>query len=103
MSPSRIVFLDIDGTYAFHSVVPPAHVDAVRQARANGHRVLLCTGRPLSIVTESLQSAGFDGLVCSAGAYVQIDGKVLRDEVFPPDLAACTIDTLAQFNADIMV
>lgn len=103
MSPSRIVFLDIDGTYAFHSVVPQAHVDAVRQVRANGHRVLLCTGRPLSIVTEHLQAAGFDGLVCGAGAYVQIDGKVLHNEVFSPDLAARTIDTFAQFNAHILV
>lgn len=103
MSPSRIVFLDIDGTYAFRGVVPQAHVDAVRQVRANGHRVLICTGRPLSIVTEYLQSAGFDGLICAAGAYVNIDGKILRNEVFPTDLAARTIDTLADFNANVLL
>lgn len=103
MSPSRTIFLDIDGTYAFHGAVPPAHVDAVRQARANGHRAFLCTGRPLSIVTERIRQAGFDGLVCGAGAYVEVDGTVLRDEVFPPDLAARTIDTLARFNAHVMV
>lgn len=103
MSPVRIVFLDIDGTYASHGAVPPAHVEAVRQARANGHKVLLCTGRPLSIVTEPIREAGFDGFICGAGAYVEVNGKVLRDEVFPPDLAARTVDTLAQFNAHVMV
>lgn len=103
MSPSRTIFLDIDGTYAFHGAVPPAHEQAVRQARANGHKVFLCTGRPLSIVTERIRQAGFDGLVCGAGAYVQVGGKVLRNEVFPPDLAARTIDTLADFNAHVMI
>lgn len=103
MSPSRIVFLDIDGTYAFHGAVPPAHEQAVRQARADGHKVLLCTGRPLSIVTERIRAAGFDGLVCGAGAYVQVDGKVLRDEVFPPELVTRTVDALTQFNAHVMV
>lgn len=103
MSPSRLVFLDIDGTYAFHGAVPPAHTEAVRQVRANGHKVFVCTGRPLSIVTESILEAGFDGLICGAGAYIQVGDKVLRDEVFPPDLAARTIDTLADFDAHIML
>ena len=103
MSPSRTVFLDIDGTYAFHGAVPKAHEDAVRQARANGHKVFLCTGRPLSIVTERIRQAGFDGLVCGAGAYVEIGGQVLRDDVFPPELADRTMDALAQANAQVLV
>lgn len=103
MSPSRTIFLDIDGTYAFHGAVPPAHEQAVRQARANGHKVFLCTGRPLSIVTERIRQAGFDGLVCGAGAYVEVNGEVLRDEVFPPDLATRTLDTLAEFNAQVLL
>lgn len=95
----RILFLDIDGTYASHGVVPRAHEDAVRAVRANGHRVLLCTGRPRSLLSPAMLAAGFDGLVCGAGAYVELDGRVLRDEVFPQELAERTLDILAANGA----
>ncbi|WP_062004977.1 MULTISPECIES: HAD family hydrolase [Arthrobacter] len=62
------VFLDVDGTYADYGVVPDAHVRAVRSARAAGHKVFLCTGRPVSMLPEHILEAGFDGLIASAGA-----------------------------------
>lgn len=102
-SPPRIVFLDIDGTYAAHGAVPPAHEAAVRRARANGHRVLLCTGRPRSAVSPRLLAAGFDGVVGGAGAYAEVDGEVLRDEVFPPALARRTVDAMHRYNAVCLV
>ncbi|GIG55083.1 HAD hydrolase family protein [Demequina activiva] len=99
----RIVFLDIDGTYASHGAVPAAHADAVRRVRANGHRVLLCTGRPRSLLSPTMLAAGFDGLVCGAGAYAELDGEVLRDEVFPASLAQRTVDALHAHGAISLV
>ncbi|MGN8245157.1 HAD family hydrolase [Cellulomonas soli] len=98
-----IVFLDVDGTYAARGVVPAGHVAAVRAARARGHQVLLCTGRPVSMLPESIVGAGFDGLVASAGAYVEIDGRVVRDERFPADLAARTVQVLDEHGADYIL
>lgn len=95
----RAVFLDVDGTYADHGVVPEGHVRAVRAARQAGHKVLLCTGRPLSMLPDSITGAGFDGVVASAGAYVEIAGEVLVDKVFPADLAERTIAALDAHNA----
>ena len=89
-----IVFLDVDGTYADHSVVPEAHIDAIRQARAEGHHVLLCTGRPASMLTDLLAETEFDGVVAGAGAYVAVKGEVLRDQRFPADLADRAVDIL---------
>lgn len=103
LSSSRIVFLDIDGTYAWHGAVPEAHVAAVRQVRENGNRVLLCTGRARCAVSSRLLEAGFDGVVAGAGAYAEIDGRVLRDEVFPAALARRTIDALASYHAVSLV
>lgn len=94
MNSPRAIFLDVDGTYASHGVVPRAHFDAVRAARAAGNLVLLCTGRPVSALPEMLTGAGFDGIVGGAGAYVTIDGKVLADVRFPADLAARTVHAL---------
>lgn len=96
---ARAVFLDVDGTYADYGVVPEGHVRAVRAAREAGHRVLLCTGRPVSMLPESILAAGFDGLVASAGAYVEVAGTVLVDRRFPADLAARTVRALDAHDA----
>jgi Cof subfamily protein (haloacid dehalogenase superfamily) len=95
----RAIFLDVDGTYADFGVVPEGHVRAVRAARSAGHKVLLCTGRPVSMLPQSILAAGFDGLVASAGAYAEVDGEVLLDRRFPADLAARTVAVLDGHNA----
>ncbi len=87
------MFLDFDGTYAHHGVVPDAHVVAVRAARAAGHRVFLCTGRAKAMI-PSVVLAELDGFVAAAGGYVEIDGHVLLDHRFPPDLAARVVSLL---------
>lgn len=89
----KAVFIDFDGTYADRGQVPAAHVEAVRGARANGHHVLLCTGRPKSMVPPRILSA-FDGLVGAAGGYVEIGGMTLSDVRFPEDLAARVVRVL---------
>lgn len=91
---SRAIFLDVDGTYADYGVVPEGHARAVRAVRESGHKVFLCTGRPLSMLSENILGAGFDGVVASAGAYVELDGQVLADQRFPRELAARTLAVL---------
>lgn len=93
------IFLDVDGTYADFGIVPEAHVRAVQAARAAGHKVLLCTGRPVSMLPEHILDAGFDGLVASAGAYVDVAGDMLVDTRFSAELAARTVAVLDAHNA----
>jgi Cof subfamily protein (haloacid dehalogenase superfamily) len=90
----RAVFLDVDGTYAAHGEVPPGHEAVVRAARANGHLVLLCTGRPRSMVAPRVLRAGFDGLVLGAGCHVLVGDEVLADRRFPGDLAVRVLSVL---------
>lgn len=80
---TRAIFLDVDGTLAIHGVIPPGNLEAVRAVRAAGHRVLLATGRPRSMI-EDLLAHGFDGAVASAGGYVEIDGEVHLDGALDP-------------------
>lgn len=98
-STIHAIFLDVDGTYADLGIVPAAHVQAVRAARKAGHKVLLCTGRPVSMLPEHILEAGFDGLIASAGAYVEVAGEVLRDTRFPAVLAARTVEVLDAHDA----
>ena len=81
----KLIFLDIDGTLLppGEMTAPDSAVEAIRKARANGHKVFLCTGRNLRM-TEPLFAYGFDGFVCSAGGYVGCDGKILVDIPMEP-------------------
>lgn len=93
-SARRVVFLDVDGTYASHGVVPPAHASAVIAARSAGHLVFLCTGRPMVMLSQRLLAAGFDGVVASAGGYVLLHDEVYADTRFPAALSTRALDAL---------
>jgi Cof subfamily protein (haloacid dehalogenase superfamily) len=77
---SKTVFLDIDGTYVNdRGLIPPSARRAVVQARANGHLVFLATGRSNAMIPGQITEVGFDGLVASAGGYVELRGQVLQE------------------------
>ena len=96
---TRAIFLDVDGTYADFGVVPEGHVSAVRQARAAGHKVFICTGRPLPMLPDSILGAGFDGVVASAGAYAQVGDEALINSTFSADLTTRALDVLDAHDA----
>lgn len=98
---SRVIFLDVDGTLALHGTVPPGNREAVRAARAAGHRVLLATGRPRSMITDLL--ADVDGAVASAGGYVEVGGEVLEDGRLSPDLTARAVRVLLAHGAPFLL
>ncbi len=76
----KLIFLDIDGTLTSpgSNVPPQSALDAIRKARAAGHKVFLCTGRNLDMLSPVL-AYGFDGAVASGGGYVVCGDKVLYD------------------------
>ena len=48
------LFFDIDGTLVSFKThqIPPSTIFALTQAKANGHKVLIATGRPPLIITN---------------------------------------------------
>ena len=97
MADRRCVFIDFDGTFAHRGVAPRAHADAVHQARENGHVILLCTGRPRSIVSDEV-AALFDGVVASAGGWIDVGGRLLRDHRFPEGLGPRAVEVLQRHD-----
>lgn len=68
----KLLFVDIGGTLLDYSnEVPRSAVDAIRQARAKGHRVYLSSGRSSAEVTSQLWDIGVDGLIGANGGYVE--------------------------------
>lgn len=85
---TRTAFLDVDGTILEHgSAIAPSTITAIRQARANGHLVWLCTGRAEGDIHPDVLAIGFDGAISNGGAYATRDGEMVvahpmrRDDV----------------------
>ncbi|MEG0276331.1 MAG: HAD family hydrolase [Coprobacillus sp.] len=75
----KIIFLDVDGTLTSpQGDVSECVKDGIKQVRENGHYVFLCTGRNKSGI-RSLLDIGFDGIICSAGGYIEMDDKLLYE------------------------
>lgn len=74
----KIIFLDVDGTLVdYENRIPPSAVEAIRRARANGHRVYICTGRSRAEVYPSLWDIGLDGMIGGNGSYVEDHGTAV--------------------------
>lgn len=95
----KLIFLDIDGTLieAMSAPTPPVR-QAIRQARANGHLVFLCTGRNLPIIGQDVLEIGFDGIVASAGSYVSVENQVLFDHLLPEALVQECLDIFHEYG-----
>lgn len=75
---SKIIFLDVDGTLVdYEGRIPQSAVDAIRQARGNGHRVYICTGRSKAEVYDDIWNIGIDGMIGGNGSYVEDNGEVI--------------------------
>ena len=76
----KLIFLDIDGTLTEpgKNVPPRSALEAVRLARGRGHKVVLCSGRNYGMLFPVLKF-GFDGLIASAGGYIEYGGQVVYD------------------------
>ena len=75
-SDKKIIFLDVDGTLVdYRRRLPASASDAIRKARARGHRVYICTGRCRADVDAALWNIGLDGMIGGNGNYVESHGK----------------------------
>lgn len=83
----KLIFLDIDGTLISAMNSPSILVrQAIQTVRTNGHKVFLCTGRNMPIIGNEILEIGFDGIIASAGGYVEVEHTVLFDHLIPEQL-----------------
>ncbi len=77
---SKIIFLDVDGTLIdYETKLPESAARAVNQARANGHKVYICTGCSKAEI-EQRHLCDLDGMIGGNGAYVEDAGKVIMHQ-----------------------
>ncbi|MGN0438721.1 MAG: Cof-type HAD-IIB family hydrolase [Lachnospiraceae bacterium] len=77
---SALLFFDIDGTLltldASHEF-PESTKMALLEAKKNGHKIFINTGRVKSAIDKQLLEFPFDGLVCGCGTYIEYQGQTL--------------------------
>ncbi|MBE6107235.1 MAG: HAD family phosphatase [Erysipelotrichaceae bacterium] len=81
----KYVFIDIDGTLFDHGsgMIPASALEALHKAKANGHELFICTGRPKPIVESSFWNLPITGIIYSGGTHIEINQKVIFQRNFP--------------------
>lgn len=96
----KLLFFDVDETLFDKTVllIPPSAIDAIHQAKTNGHKVFINTGRPYSYIEKELIDIGFDGVICSNGLDIHLDGKNILHLPLPDDAATALRDAAWEYN-----
>lgn len=93
----KLIFLDIDGTiYNEIGIIPDSAKDAIKKARKSGHKIFISTGRNKSQIMDEIMNLGVDGIIASAGAFVELDGKILFSQHLEPNLLSELYDFLLE-------
>lgn len=98
----NVCFFDIDGTLAWQDPraaqeLPESERDlspypneavaqAIRTFVANGNKAFICTGRTLSCIHPKLLELPWTGVVCLAGGYAELEGRIVRNAAINPGL-----------------
>lgn len=76
----KIIFLDVDGTLIdYDAKLPASAAKAVDMARANGHKVYICTGCSKAEVLQR-NLCDLDGMIGGNGAYVEDHDEVVMHQ-----------------------
>ncbi|NBK93312.1 HAD family hydrolase [bacterium 1XD21-13] len=95
MNMPKIIFLDVDGTLVdYEGRIPKSAIKAIREARKNGHRVYICTGRSRAEVYEELWEIGLDGMIGGNGSYVEDHEQVVMHQLITGDQCHRIVDYL---------
>ena len=89
------LFFDIDGTLVSFKThqIPPSAIFALTQAKANGHKVFIATGRPPLILTNlgAIEHL-VDGYVTINGALCFVGNKTVRSKNILKEEAQLVVD-----------
>lgn len=101
----KIIFFDIDGTLMNEkdSTVPQSTIQAIHQARKNGHICIVNTGRPAATIEQSIKDIGFDGYICGCGTYIEYQGQTIFHTELPKDLRKNVIQMIFQCHMDTVL
>lgn len=91
----KIILIDVDGTLLdYENKLPEPAKMAIRQARQNGHKVYICTGRSKAEVYDYIWDIGLDGMIGGNGSYVEDNGEVIMHQLITAEQCKHVVDWL---------
>ncbi|CAM3364362.1 HAD family hydrolase [Streptococcus dysgalactiae] len=92
---SKVIFLDVDGTLVdYDNRIPVSAVKAIRQARDNGHKVYVSTGRSRAEMQPEIWDIGIDGMIGGNGSYVEDQEEVIMHQLISKEESKHIVDWL---------
>lgn len=89
----KIIFIDVDGTLLdYENKLPASASKAIKEARKNGHRVYICTGRSEAEVYDYIWDIGLDGMIGGNGSYVKDGDTVVMHQLITLDQCKHIVD-----------
>ncbi len=91
----KLIFLDADGTLFHHKgYVPDSAILACQEAKQNGHKVILCTGRQMAEIFGDMLKIDYDAIIAGSGATVKCGQKIIEENSFSQEEKDCLIQYL---------
>lgn len=95
----QILFLDIDGTLRDeHFGIPKTAAVAIQRCRERGCKVILCTGRTKSCITDDVLALPVDGIIAGGGCHIEFQGKIIKNTFFPRSQALKALNYLSSLT-----
>ena len=106
MQQKYALFFDIDGTLVSFEThqIPPSTILALTQAKANGHKVFIATGRPPIIITNlgAIEHL-IDGYVTTNGALCFVGNDVVTCKAIPQEEARMVVEDSIEKQYGVIV
>ncbi len=100
---SKVIFLDVDGTLIDYEAKTPASAKkAVDLARANGHRVYICTGCSKAEVLQR-DLPELDGMIGANGGYVEDHDTVVMHQSLTKEQTKRVVDWCHERNIGLIL
>ena len=100
MDKRKILFFDIDETLLSHKTftIPESTKNALKKAKENGHLIFINTGRTKSLIGDDIKEFEFDGYICGCGTYIEVDNKVLYNNIVNEDKYNAILESLKKYE-----
>lgn len=103
----RILFFDIDGTLVDHpSGIWPIPADVMcelERLHEAGDKLIICSGRPYTMIEDELRLPIFDAYVACNGAQVMVGGQTIFLAHLDPDIAHKAADLFEDLGCEYML